>query len=476
MSELWSGAEAAAATGGRLRGDFSATGVSIDTRSIRAGDMFVALKDQRDGHDFVADAFARGAAAALVSRVPAGLDAACPLLLVGDVLTGLGALARAARGRARTKVVAVTGSAGKTSTKEMLHDILAGQGRTHAAQASFNNHLGVPLTLARMPRDAEFGVIEIGTGNPGEIAPLATLAAPDVALITTVSAAHLVAFADVAAIADEKSAIFGGLAPGGVAVINGDLSVTPQLRDAARHHGARVVTFGATQGCTYRAISVTQHAEATVVQCETPQGPLLFKIGAAGRHFAMNGLGALAAAEALGADLALAATEIAPWSPPRGRGARETVRLDPVRENCGLTLIDDAFNANPASMAAGLEVLAASAPTGTGRRIAVLGDMAELGAGEARMHRDIAALASIAAIDLVHCAGPRMHGTWAALPPEKRGQWVRDADALAARMRGLIQPGDVILVKGSKSSHVSRVVDAIRKMGHPQLTDASETT
>ena len=475
MTALWSGAEAAAATGGRLRGDFAATGLSIDTRSIRTGEMFVALKDQRDGHDFVGDAFARGAAAALVSRVPEGLGDDCPLLLVDDVLAGLERLARAARRRAPAKVVAVTGSAGKTSTKEMLHDILAGQGRTHAAQASFNNHWGVPVTLARMPRNAEFGVIEIGTSNPGEIAPLARMAAPDVAIITNVSAAHLEAFADIAAIADEKSAIFEGLAPGSFAVINADLAVTPRLIDAAHSQSARVVTFGVAEGCDFRATSIALHDHATVVQADTSLGPLLFKTGAAGRHFAMNALGALTAAAALGADLALAATEIAAWSPPKGRGAREIVLLDPVRENSGLTLIDDAFNANPASMAAGLEVLAASAPAGTGRRIAVLGDMLELGPGEAAMHRDIAALPSIAAIDLIHCAGPRMQRTWEALPPEKRGEWVQNADDLAARMRGLIQPGDVILVKGSKSSHVSRVVDAIRKMGHPQLTPASET-
>ena len=327
--------------------------------------------------------------------MPEGLDNTHPLLIVDDVLEALGALARAARARTTARVVAVTGSAGKTSTKEMLRDILVLQGKTHAAEASFNNQWGVPLTLARMPRDTEFAVIEIGMSHPGEIAPLAVMAAPDVALITTVAAAHLEAFPNVAAIADEKAAIFDGLRPGGVAVINGDLDVSSVLVDSARAQGGDVLTFGETKGCTFRASAIKFHPSTTVVQVEFPEGRLLFKIGATGRHFALNALGALAAARAMGADLALAATEIAGWQPPKGRGARELIMLDPVREDSGLTLIDDAFNANPASMAAGLEVLAASPIKGAGRRIAFLGDMLELGPDAVAMHRDVANLPTL---------------------------------------------------------------------------------
>ena len=467
---LWTHDEAAAATGGRSTGAWAADGVSIDTRTLRPGDLFVALKDVRDGHDFVAQALAKGAAAAMVSRVPDGVAPDAPLLIVDDVLAALARLGAAGRARSKARVVGVTGSVGKTSTKEMLREVLAGQGRVHAAEASYNNHWGVPLTLARMPVDTDFAVIEIGMNHPGEIAPLARLARPHVAMITTIAPAHLEAFANLEGIAEEKAAIFEGLEPGGVAVINADLAVTPLLLDRARAQGARPVLFGASAQADYRLAEARIVDDTTVVQARRGDVPLLFKVASPGRHFVLNALGALAAAEALGADLAIAAHDIGRWQPPAGRGMRERILLDQVDETF-FDLIDDAFNANPVSLAAALDVLIAARPTdgigrvGGGRRIAILGDMLELGPDEAEMHVAVARHPGLSAVSIIHCVGPRMKALYQALPRAQRGDWVETAPELAARARTLFDAGDIVLVKGSKGSKVSLVVDALRKMG-----------
>ena len=478
MTALWTAEEAARATGGTVTGgtgDWRAMGVSIDTRTIEPGDLFVALKDVRDGHDFVASALEKGAAAAMVSHRPEGVAPDAPLLLVDDVLKALADLGRAARARTKAQVIAVTGSAGKTSTKEMLRDVLVVQGRVHAAEASYNNHWGVPLTLARMPANTEFAVIEIGMNAPGEIAPLARLARPHVALVTTVAAAHLAAFDDLSGIAREKASIFEGLESGGTAIFNGDVKTTGILRETAAHHAGKLIAFGASVGADYRLVSVDLAPGATVVQAEKSTGPVLFKIGAPGRHFAMNALAVLAAVDAVGADAAVAACDLGRWSPPAGRGVRETLALDPVEDHMTVEMIDDAFNANPASLAAALEVLDATRPVdgigrvSRGRRIAVLGDMLELGPEAARMHRDIARHPAMRNIDVVHCVGPLMAELWDALPEPLRGAKVEKAEDLAARAHTLVDAGDVILVKGSKGSRVSLVVDALRKLGHPRL-------
>lgn len=477
MGVLWTSADAAAATGGRATRSFAATGVSIDTRSLRPGDLFVALKDARDGHDFVADALARGAAAALVSRVPEGCSERDPLLIVPDVLRGLEDLGRAGRARARARVIAVTGSVGKTSSKEMLRAVLLAQGKVHAAEASFNNHWGVPITLARLPQDADFAVIEIGMNHPGEIAPLARMARPHAAMITTVTAAHLEAFGDVAGIAREKASIFEGLEPGGVAVIPTGLAVTPILEAAATRAG-RVLRFGPAEGSDYRLVSARISGDATIVQALRGNDPLLFKVMTPGAHFAANALGVLALAEAVGADPAVAACDMGLWRPPAGRGARERVYLDIVDEQQTIDLFDDAFNANPGSMAAAFEVLGAVAPRDgvgrvkNGRRVAVLGDMLELGPDAVQMHADLAAHPAMAAIDTVHCAGPLMRALWQALPLRKRGEWHETAADMAARAAHLVDAGDVVLVKGSKGSKVSMVVDAIRKLGQAGAAEA----
>ncbi|MBC7143280.1 MAG: UDP-N-acetylmuramoyl-tripeptide--D-alanyl-D-alanine ligase, partial [Rhodobacteraceae bacterium] len=340
MAALWTSAEVAAATGGRATQAFEATGISIDTRSLQPGDLFVALKDARDGHDFVRAALDKGAAGAMVSRVPEGCSEADPLLIVPDVLAGLTALGAAGRARTKARVIAVTGSVGKTSTKEMLRAVLGGQGRVHAAEASFNNHWGVPITLARLPADAEFAVVEIGMNHPGEIAPLARLARPHVAMITTIAPAHLEAFHSLDGIAREKAAIFEGLEPDGIAVIPSGLAVTPILAEGAAN-AARIIRFGAEAGDDYRLTDVTLAQDTTIVRAARAGAPILFKVRTAGRHFAANALGVLAVAEAVGADPAVAACDIGQWRPPAGRGQRERIYLDIVDEKLSFDLIDD---------------------------------------------------------------------------------------------------------------------------------------
>ena len=464
MTVLWTQEDAQDATGGESLGPkWSASGVSIDTRTLRKGDLFVALKDTRDGHDFVAKALELGAAAALVSRVPDGVKADAPLLIVPDVLSGLEALSLAARARTKAKVIAITGSAGKTSTKDMTLHVLSKQGRTHAAEASYNNHWGVPLTLARMPADTEFAVIEIGMNHPGEIAPLSRMARPHIAVVTTVAAAHLEAFEGVENIAKEKAAIFQGLEPGGAALYNLDVETAPVVAAEAKRHAARCIGFGEDPNAELQAKRVILETDTSVVEAHFDGKPFLFKVGAPGRHFAVNALAVLGSVLLAGADPDLAALDMATWHAPSGRGKRETVQLD-VIEGQSIEMIDDAFNANPASMAAALEVLSATTPEGKGRRIAILGDMLELGADEARLHAEIAELPSMNAIDRVDCVGPRMQSLFNALPVDKRGASVEAADELAGMASGLVRPGDVVLVKGSKGSKVSMVVEALKAL------------
>lgn len=470
MTPLWTASAAAKATGGTATADWQASGVSIDTRTLQPGDLFVALTDLRDGHDFVAQALARGAAAALVTHRPDGVADDAPLLIVPDVLAALTGLAVAARARTGARVVGVTGSVGKTSTKDMLRAVLGGQGRTHAAEASYNNHWGVPLTLARMPADTEFAVIEIGMNHPGEIAPLARLARLDVAIVTTVAAAHLEAFDSIEGIAREKAAIFDGLLPGGTAIVNADLATTPILLDRAAGVGARIVTFGQNDRADYRITDIHLTPDATVVKANARGNAILFKVMTPGRHFAPNALAVLAAADALGLDATIASCDIGQWAPPSGRGTREKILLDPV-EDQSFELIDDAFNANPASMAASLDLLAVIPPTdgvgrvGAGRRIAILGDMLELGPTERELHEAIARHPRLSEIATIHCVGPRMRALHAVLPPRQRGLWVPAASDLAVQARQLVDAGDIVLVKGSKGIKVSLVVDALRKLG-----------
>ncbi|MDJ1016904.1 MAG: UDP-N-acetylmuramoyl-tripeptide--D-alanyl-D-alanine ligase [Paracoccaceae bacterium] len=470
MTALWTSDAAAEATGGTLQGPaWAAQGVSIDTRTLTPGDLFVALTDQRDGHDFVADALVKGAAAALVSRVPEGVPDDAPLLVMPDVLEGLEALGRAGRARTKAKVIGITGSAGKTSTKEMLRHVLERQGKTHAAEASYNNHWGVPLTLARMPEDTDYAVVEIGMNRPGEIAPLSSLARPHIAIVTTVAAAHLEAFENIEGIAAEKASIFEGLEPEGAALFNADIETAGVLADTAQRYASDRIGFGALPGAQLHAASISLQETASVVKGSFRGQPFLFKIGAPGRHFAMNALAVWGAAILAGADMGLAAVDLGQWHPPAGRGSREMLALDPVEE-WTIELMDDAFNANPASMGAAFWVLKAI-PTkdgvgriAKGRRIAILGDMLELGPTENELHANLADHPAMRSIDRVDCVGPRMRALYDALPERRRGRWTETAEDMAAVAHQLVDAGDVVLVKGSKGSRVSLVVEALRRI------------
>ncbi|MEQ6248431.1 UDP-N-acetylmuramoyl-tripeptide--D-alanyl-D-alanine ligase [Sulfitobacter sp. HNIBRBA3233] len=472
---LWTAAEAAEATGGRAQGDWHCDGVSIDTRTLVAGDLFVALSAARDGHDFVAQALAGGAAAALVSRVPEGVAPDAPLLIVDDVLEGLRALGAAGRARTKARVIGVTGSVGKTSTKEMLLAMLADQGRTHASVDSYNNHWGVPLTLARMPADTEYAIIEMGMNHPGEILPLTTLTRPHAALITTVAAAHLEAFDDITGIALEKASIFDALPIGAPAVYNADVETSAILAAKTVDKRLNGLAFG-ERGYEYRLKNVAIQGDTTVVQAEAHGAPLLFKLATPGRHFAMNGLGALAVVDAIGADLARAVASLGRWTPYKGRGVREVIQLDEVETELTLSLIDDSYNANPTSMAASLEVLAAAVTIdgvgriGKGRRVAFLGDMKELGPDAIALHAGLAHLPALQALDKVHCIGPLMKSLHALLPEHQRGDWAETSAELVEGLRHKLDAGDVVLAKGSLSMKLGLIVDAIRKMGHPVAT------
>jgi UDP-N-acetylmuramoyl-tripeptide--D-alanyl-D-alanine ligase len=459
---LWTPHDLVAATGGRLLGDMSpATGVSIDTRTLAPGDLFFAIKgDVHDGHGFVRQALHKGAAAAVVSQQRAAeFDGAGTLLVVADVLAAMAALGIAARARSGAKIVAVTGSVGKTGTKEALRLAFERLGPTHASVASYNNHWGVPLTLARMPAEAGYGVFEIGMNHAGEIAPLTRMVRPHVAIITTVEPVHIEFFPSLAAIADAKGEIFAGIEAGGVAVLNRD---NPQFERVRAHALASpagsILTFGEHQDADVRAERMVLNADGSAVEARVLGEPIMYRLGAPGRHVVMNSLGVLAAIKAVGGDLALGALALSDLTAPAGRGERIALQT----RDGAFTLVDEAFNANPASMRAALANLAAARPGARGRRLAVLGDMLELGPTGPGLHRELADAVAASGADLVFAAGPLMKNLVEELPPDRRGGYAASAAEIEETVLGSVRAGDVVMVKGSKGILVSRIVKALK--------------
>ena len=459
MTALWTAAEAEAATGGSSTVDWGATGVSIDTRSLAAGELFIALRGPNlDGHDFVRTALERGAAGAMVDRHIPDFPAAAPLLRVSDTLTGLGALGAAARSRSRARIIAVTGSVGKTGTKEALRLALASSGATYASAGGLNNHWGAPLSLARLPPEAAYGVFELGMNHAGEIAPLTRLVRPHIAVITTVEPAHLGFFPSVEAIADAKAEIFIGLAPGGIAILNRDNPYFARLASAAMRAGAaKVIGFGAHREAGVRLLDCVLEPRGSTVEAALPDSVLRFRLPVPGRHWVINALAVLAGILAAGADVRRGAEALAGLEALPGRGRRSELAW----RGGTLTLIDESYNASPAAMRAALAVLAATEPAASARRVAVLGDMLELGEAAERLHHELAEPLAEARVDRVFLIGRAMAALDEALPEGNRGGWWQSPDEAIPALLRFLEPGDVVTVKGSRGVGISRIVERL---------------
>lgn len=465
-SELWSFDDLVRASGGRAEGHAQRpiTGFSIDTRALQSGDVFVALKDQRDGHEYVTTAFRAGASAALVSESYEKQPGDGALIRVADTLKGLEAIGRAARARLapEARVVAVTGSVGKTGTKEMLRACLGRLGEVHAADKSFNNHWGVPLTLARMPASTRYGIFEIGMNHAGEITPLTKMVRPHVAIVTTVEPVHLAFFASVDDIAEAKAEIFLGLEPGGAALINRDNPHYPRLAARAEAAGVRLLTFGTHPSSTVHAHEITTGSEGTDICITINSVAHRYRLGAPGRHLAQNSLAVAGALWAVGADLTIALGALSDTRAPQGRGARSTL---PVPGG-SILVIDESYNANPASMRAALAAMA-TVPRGVyQRRIAVMGDMLELGIEAPRLHEELKGAIEASETDLVFLSGPNMRHLFNALPQKKRGAWAENSEGIRGQLLATVRAGDVLMVKGSLGSKMAPLVEAI-KHAHP---------
>ncbi|MBI2233831.1 MAG: UDP-N-acetylmuramoylalanyl-D-glutamyl-2,6-diaminopimelate--D-alanyl-D-alanine ligase [Micavibrio aeruginosavorus] len=460
---IWTAPEAEAATGGKAGGVWAATGLSIDTRTLQPGDLFIALKgDRMDGHDCVSDALTKGAAAVMVSRMPTGVKADAPILLVDDTFTALQGLGRFSRHRSGAKVIAVTGSVGKTGTKEMLARVFGALGQIHASKGSFNNHWGVPFSLAAMHSGCDYGIFEIGMNHAGEIAPLARMVQPDVAIITTVEPVHLENFKSVEEIADAKAEIFEGLSHGGTAVINRDNPHYARLLAAAKTRGLKTLSFGENQDSDARLEECLLASNGSRIRATVMGEDVSFTLLIPGKHIAMNALSVLLAVKAVKGDLKKALTALETIQPVQGRGNRESLDLgDPKNP---VTLIDESYNASPVAMRAAFKVLALIDPGRGGRRIAILGDMLELGADAPRLHAELAMPLQAANVSLVYTCGPLMKNLHDALPPQNRGDHRDNSKELAQIVPDVLVPGDVVMVKGSHGSRMDVVVEAMRKL------------
>jgi UDP-N-acetylmuramoyl-tripeptide--D-alanyl-D-alanine ligase len=463
MTALWTIDAMAAAMRAERAGALPAdvNGISIDSRTSGKGDAFFAIKgENRDGHDFVDSALKGGAGLAVVARDQRDRFAGAPLLVVPDVLEALRNLARAARARTEARVIAVTGSVGKTGTKEALRLALSTDGETHASVASYNNHWGVPLSLARCPASTKYAVLEIGMNHAGEITPLTKLARPHVAVITGIEPVHLEYFGSLEKIADAKAEIFAGVEPGGAAVLNRDNAQFSRLAAAAKAARIeRVVSFGEHKDADALLLRLSLQADCSTVEARILGQTVTYKLGAPGRHLVLNSLAVLTAVSLVGADLALAALALNNLRPASGRGTRTVLTVP----GGNALLIDESYNANPASMQAAIALLG-QVPVGQrGRRIAVLGDMLELGPTAAELHRALAKAIEAANVDLVFCSGPLMRTLWEALPSRARGGYSETAAGLEPMVVSAIRAGDAVMVKGSLGSKMGPIVRALER-------------
>lgn len=462
---LWNAAAIAAAVNGKLTGDFTVTGVSIDSRSLEAGDLFVALQGPSfDGNDYAASALQRGAAGALIHRRAKDLPAKAPVIEVADTMRALEDLGRASRARTDAKIVAVTGSVGKTSSKEALRAVLSQFGSTYASVGNLNNQWGAPLSLSRMPQDSRFGVFELGMNHAGEISPLSQMVRPHVAVITTVEPVHIEFFDSVEGIADAKAEIFDGLLPGGAAVLPFDNAHFARLEDKARRMGARILSFGTKDGGRVgpwaRLIECQVTPQGTQVTAEIGGKRLRYRIAALGAHQALNSVAVLAAAFALDLDLDHALPGFGAFEALKGRGKRETLHI----QGGEIELIDEGYNASPASVRAALRLLGELPTTFGGRRLVVLGDMRELGERGAQLHRELAPDLSAAKVDQAFLVGPLMQGLHELLPGAMRAAHKPSSDTMVETLIAAIRPGDTVLIKGSLGTRMAPLVEAVRAL------------
>lgn len=460
METKWHSDEILAITGGELHGEsFTAAGVSIDTRSLQQGEMFIALTGEHtDGHRFLAQAQKAGAAGALVSRIPDNAPENFPLIVVHQVAMALEELGRAARARSTASIIGITGSVGKTSAKEMLKLALTPYGKVYATTGNLNNHLGVPITLANMPRDAKFAIIEMGMNHAGEIDFLSRIAQPHIGLITTVEAVHLEFFESVEGIARAKSEIFVGMNEGSPAVLNADNLYYPLMVQLAEEQGLRVVSFGESAQAEFRVQQAACTVQGTEVHYIAKGAARQFRLSSLGTHWPRLAVALLAVVDALELPLEKAEAALAAFAEAEGRG--KITRLP--WKNGEITLIDDAYNASPVSMRGALEKLGMLTPEGQGRRVAVLGEMRELGAESARFHEELRAVIQAHHIDRVLLTGHWMEYLNAVLPKDKKAGYTAEAENLTPALFAEIQAGDVVLFKGSHGSEVYQLVAAMK--------------
>ncbi|WP_218044862.1 UDP-N-acetylmuramoyl-tripeptide--D-alanyl-D-alanine ligase [Kiloniella majae] len=460
---LWTAAEAASATGGENTHDWQATGLSLNTRSLEKGDLFFALQGPNfDGHDYVAKAFEEGASAAVVQRRPERLSDDAPLLIVDDTLGALNRFGAAARANSSAKFIGVTGSVGKTTIKEILRHCLSQQAETAASAASFNNHWGVPLSLARMQRNAVYAVNEMGMNSTGEIRELTKLVRPDVAIISTIEAAHFEFFKSLEEIAEAKCEIFEAMSADGVAILNRDHPLFDLMAERANTNGVtNIVSFGEHPKAQARLIGYELFAEYSRVEADICGKIIDYTISNPGFHWILNSLAALAAVDAVGADIEKAAADLSTVHGLPGRGEKSVQQLANGKH---FELIDDSYNANPASVRASINVLANAVPDNAGRRIAVLGDMLELGKKAKKIHADLAGPLDNSGIDLVFTCGQHMKALHEALPANLRGVHTKNSQELAVVLATELQADDVVSVKGSLGSKMSVIIEALKSL------------
>ena len=466
---IWSAKDAAKATGGSIGAHWEASGISIDTRTLAPGDLFAAIKGpNHDGHDHVAQALANGATAAMVERRFKGDVPTDVLLTVSDTVQGLRDLAAASRARSNAKICAVTGSVGKTGTKEMLAAALAAQGKVTSTAGNLNNHYGLPLSLARMPEDSDYGVFEMGMNHAGEISPLSKLARPHVAIITTVAPVHIEYFGSVEAIADAKAEVFDGLVDGGTVVLSRDNPHFDRLAAKAKEAGAKMIWgFGVHSFSNARLLAYEPDENGARVEATVGSQHLQYRLAMRGKHWALNSIAVLAAAGAMGADLEIAAAALAGVAPTKGRGQVFQVSVADGK----IEVIDETYNASPVAVRAAFDVLAASKPGRGGRRVVVLGDMLELGERAKDEHMALAEDIKAHDFDLVFACGQYMSDILDTLPAELAGGRAGTSQQLAKTVQAKLRAGDLVLVKGSAGSHMGKVIDAIRDLGDITTND-----